>query len=81
MRTNVVGADGDLLAVGLVGNAVDLLEVVRVGDDLVAGEGVLRAESVSLRHRTSSLQKRNDVAPREAGRACCAGMRNAGRTL
>ena len=40
-NVDVVNTDGDLLAVGLVGDAVDLLEVVRVGDDLVAGEGVL----------------------------------------
>ena len=33
--------DGDLGAVGLVGNTVDLLEVVRVGDELVAGDDVL----------------------------------------
>lgn len=41
--TNVSDANGDLLAVSLIGDAVDLLEVVRVGDDLVTGEGVLRA--------------------------------------
>jgi hypothetical protein len=41
-NVDVVNTDGDLLAVGLVGDAVDLLEVVRVGDDLVTGEGVLR---------------------------------------
>ena len=45
-NVDVVVADGDLLAVGLVGDAVDLLEVVRVGDDLVAGDEVLFAESV-----------------------------------
>lgn len=33
--------DGDLLAIGLVDDAVDLFEVVRVGDDLVAGDDVL----------------------------------------
>ena len=33
--------DGDLGAVGLVGNAVNLLEVVRVGDELVAADDVL----------------------------------------
>lgn len=40
-NVDVVNTDGDLLAVGLVSDAVDLLEVVRVGDDLVTGEGVL----------------------------------------
>jgi len=34
-------SNADLLAVGFVGNAVDLLEPVRVGDDLVAGDDVL----------------------------------------
>ena len=33
--------DGDLGTIGLVGNAVNLLEVVRVGDELVAGDDVL----------------------------------------
>jgi hypothetical protein len=41
-RTERLSTNGDLLAVGLVGNAVDLLEVVRVGDDLVVGDDVLR---------------------------------------
>lgn len=36
-----LAADGDLPAIGLVGDAVDFFEVVRVGDDLVAGENVL----------------------------------------
>ena len=34
-------SDVDLGAVGLVDDAVDLLEVVGVGDDLVTGEDVL----------------------------------------
>jgi hypothetical protein len=45
MRTERLSSNGDLLAVGLVGNAVDLLKVVRVGDDLVVGENILRAVS------------------------------------
>lgn len=40
--TNVLSTDGDLPAVGLVGDTVNLLEVVRVGDELVAGDDVLR---------------------------------------
>jgi hypothetical protein len=40
---NVVVANRDLLAVGLVYNTVNLFEVVRVGDDLVVGEEVLSA--------------------------------------
>lgn len=39
--TNVVATNGDLLAVGLVCDTVDFLEVVRVGEDLVAGDNVL----------------------------------------
>lgn len=41
MRTERLSTNGDLPAVGLVGNAVDLLDVVRVGDDLVVGDEVL----------------------------------------
>jgi hypothetical protein len=46
-RTNVVHAQGDLLAVGFVDGAIDLLQVVRVGDDLVIGDEVLQIMSVS----------------------------------
>jgi hypothetical protein len=35
-------ANGNLFTVGLVDYAIDLLEVVHVGDDLVVGEQVLR---------------------------------------
>jgi hypothetical protein len=41
-RTELLSTNGDLPAVGLVGNAIDLLEVVGVGDDLVVGDDVLR---------------------------------------
>jgi len=40
-NVDVFGADGDLFAVGFVDGAVDLFEVVRVGDDFVAGDNVL----------------------------------------
>lgn len=40
-NVNVLVADGDLLAVGLVDGAINLLEVVAVGDDLVARDDVL----------------------------------------
>jgi len=40
-----LATDGDLLAVGFVGNVVNLFEVVRVRDDFVAGEKVLVAVS------------------------------------
>lgn len=41
-RTERLSTNGDLPAVGLVGNAVDQLEVIRVGDDLVIGDDVLQ---------------------------------------
>jgi hypothetical protein len=46
-HTDVFGTDGDLLAVGLVDDAINLLQVVRVGDDLVTGDKVLRDIIVS----------------------------------
>jgi len=44
--------DGDLGAVGLVDDAVDKLEVVRVGNELVAADNILR-ESGQLGARIS----------------------------
>ena len=44
-RVEGLAADLDHLAVGLVYNAVDLLEVVDVGDDLVIGKDVLLLDS------------------------------------
>jgi hypothetical protein len=47
--------DGDLGAVGLVSHAVNLLEVVRVGDELVTADNVLRSISQSgVRAQTHS---------------------------
>ncbi len=43
VRTDVDGAEGDHGAVDLIDDAVDLLKVVRVRDDLVIGEDVLAA--------------------------------------
>jgi hypothetical protein len=40
-RTEALASNADLLAVGLVDDTVNLLEVVRVGDDLVTGKDVL----------------------------------------
>ena len=40
-RTNVVDTLGHFLAVNLVGNAVNLLELPSVGDDLVATDNIL----------------------------------------
>jgi hypothetical protein len=46
---DVLVSDSDLFAVGLVDYAIDLLEVIRVGDDLVTSDKVLqREESVQL---------------------------------
>ena len=42
-HTEGLTTDVDLLAVGLVDDTVNLLEIVRVGDDLVTGEDILRA--------------------------------------
>jgi hypothetical protein len=44
-HTEGLTTDGDLLAVGLVDDTVDLLEVVGVRDDLVVGEDVLERMS------------------------------------
>lgn len=41
-HTDVDSALSDHGAVGLVNDAIDLLEVVGVGDDLVTGEDILK---------------------------------------
>jgi hypothetical protein len=47
--------NGDLGAVGLVGNTVNLLEVVRVGDELVTGDDVLyKSDQPSVRAQTQN---------------------------
>ena len=46
--TDVLSTDGDLLAVGLVDGAVDLLQVVGVGDELVIGDEVLGERQLGL---------------------------------
>jgi acyl dehydratase len=43
-RTDVVDTNGDPRAVSLVCNAVDFLDVVRVGEDLVTSDDVLRLD-------------------------------------
>ena len=43
VRTDADGAEGDHGAVDLIGDAVDLLDVIRVRDDLVIGDDVLGA--------------------------------------
>lgn len=47
-HTEGLTTDVDLLAVGLVDNVVDELEVVGVGDDLVIGENILGASVSEL---------------------------------
>lgn len=42
MRTERFTTNGDLAAVGLVCYAIDLLDVIGVGDDLVVGDNILR---------------------------------------
>jgi hypothetical protein len=44
---DVLAADGNFLAFSLVGGAIDLLEVVRVGDDLVTGNDVLQVADLA----------------------------------
>ena len=58
VRTNLDGALNDHGAVGLVDNAVDLLEVVRVRDDLVTGDNVLAAELVLANLRPCATLRR-----------------------
>jgi hypothetical protein len=41
VHTDFDGAEGDHGTVDLVDNAIDLLQIVGVGDDLVAGKDVL----------------------------------------
>ena len=48
VRTDVDGALGNHGTVGLIDDAVDLLEVVRVRDDLVVGDDVLAARGLEL---------------------------------
>ena len=47
MHTDVIVSDGDLPAVGLVGDTVDLLDVVGVGEELIASDNVLFCQSVN----------------------------------
>jgi hypothetical protein len=44
-HTDIVTTNGDAVAVGLVYDVVDKLEVVRVRDHLVSGDNVLEVES------------------------------------
>jgi hypothetical protein len=41
-RTELLSSNSDHSAIGLIRNAVDLLDIIRVGDDLVIGEDVLQ---------------------------------------
>jgi hypothetical protein len=76
-RTERLSTNGDLPAVGLVGNAIDLLEVVGVGDDLVVGDDVLRpvlartegyfALSPATRHGRAPHWRKGGVAVQRMG--------------
>lgn len=59
-NVHISNANGDLLAVGLVDDVVDELEVVNVRDDLVAGELVLRVivSHVGARKTVKRVQKK-----------------------
>lgn len=50
-HTEGLTTDGDLLAVGLVDNTVDLLEIIRVRDDLVVGDDILERTSANYGQR------------------------------
>lgn len=54
-HTEGLTTDGDLLAVGLVDDTVDLLEVVGVGDDLVVGDDVLERVSAKCGQQKSRI--------------------------
>jgi hypothetical protein len=45
IRTDFDGAESDHLAVDLVDNAINFLEIVGVGDDLVAGDKILSGKA------------------------------------
>lgn len=67
-NVDVVASDGDLLAVGLVDSAVDFLEVVGVGDDLVAGDEVLRTCRCQLGRSGGGV---DSGAETRLSRICC----------
>jgi hypothetical protein len=74
-RTERLSTNGDLPAVGLVGNAVNLLEVVRVGDDLVVGDDVLQWKISMMRHvnvGASEVARRGGALEGRRG-SCAAG--------
>lgn len=53
--------DGDLGAVSLVGDTIDGLEVVRVGDELVAADNVLRKSGQLRVHSAPPLSCRRSL--------------------
>jgi hypothetical protein len=73
MRTKRLSTNSDLPAVGLVGNAVDLLDVVRVGDDLVVGNDVLQGsvskEWLGMMWRLKGCKSRAEQSRAEQSRA------------
>jgi len=47
-HTNFDGTESDHSAVNLVDDPIDLFEIVRVGDDLVASKDVLNSDRMSV---------------------------------
>lgn len=47
-HTDFDGTESDHSAVNLINDPIDLLEIVRVGDDLVASKDVLNSERMSV---------------------------------
>lgn len=90
-HTDVDGALSDHGAVGLVNDAIDLLEVVGVGDDLVTGEDILESQQLAsfrwykpVAAREKIMQSRRGLgsgggAGDNAGSACAMGSCIVGR--
>ena len=64
--TDFDGALDDHGAVGLVGDAIDLLQVVRVRDDLVVADDVLCGMRGQPQVSLSSSSKGGSASPRDA---------------
>lgn len=60
IRTNIDAALGDHGAVGLVHDAADLLEVIRVREDLVVGDDVLSSKK---KERAGSAKRSLKIQP------------------
>ena len=54
IRTDFDGTESDHGTVDFVDNAIDFLEIIGIGDDLVTGDKILFTRSVSKRSPTFS---------------------------